>query len=748
MVAISTNRSDLRKARMGTRGAWLIPVALALWGAPAAAEMRPTLNFYGATGLIDMPSGEAQPDGQLSVSTARFGTNSRTTLSFQVTPRLSASFRFASIRDWNKNSACYPTKTCTGQDRFETYYDRSFDLRYQVFRESRYLPSVTIGLQDFAGTGLLSGEYVAATKAVLPNLKVTAGLGWGRLGSYGSIGSPFGARPATVIGFGGDFNAKQWFRGPAAPFGGIEWKAGDAWTLKAEYSSDIYTEEDANRGTFRRKSPFNLGIEYQASENLRVGGYFMSGSEVGIAAHYVINPKLGVARGLNERAPNPIAPRPSRKADPGSWTTDWVTQENAGPILRDNIANRLAADGIVVESFGLTATTAQIRIRNVRYDSGAQAIGRTARAMSQTLPASVEVFEIVPVVNGLAASKVTLRRTDLESLEFSPDAAAQMRDKAAIGDVMAQLPGAEVNPAVYPAFVWSVGPYGRFRLFDQKEPMKLDVGVRAEGRYELRPGLTIEGSVAQKIAGNLNKRPSEIPERMRLQPVRSAVYYYDRDGTTALEKLTVNWNSKLSPSIYSRVSLGYFERMFGGISTEVLWKPAGSRLAFGAEVNYVKQRSPDGGFGFKLPGSMYQTDVNPASGPASYSVVTGNVSAYYELAQGFHVQLDVGRYLAGDVGATLSVNREFANGWKVGAFATKTNVSAKDFGSGSFDKGIRIEVPMTWFGGKPTRQTSRQDIRPFGRDGGARLSVDNRLYGQIREYQAPVLNQQFGRFWK
>jgi hypothetical protein len=145
---------------------------------------------------------------------------------------------------------------------------------------------------------------------------------------------------------------------------------------------------------------------------------------------------------------------------------------------------------------------------------------------------------------------------------------------------------------------------------------------------------------------------------------------------------------------------------------------------------------------------MYATDAGSPGGPSSYRVATGHVSAYYQLAQGLHVQLDVGRYLAGDVGATLSIDREFANGWRIGAFATKTNVSAQDFGAGSFDKGIRIEVPFAWVLGKPTRRTATTVIRPFGRDGGARLEIDGRIYDQIRDYHSPRLDQQWARFWK
>ena len=65
--------------------------------------------------------------------------------------------------------------------------------------------------------------------------------------------------------------------------------------------------------------------------------------------------------------------------------------------------------------------------RNDNYDAAAQAVGRVARAMSQAMPASVEVFELVPVENGLPASKVVIRRSDLEMLEFAPDAGAALR---------------------------------------------------------------------------------------------------------------------------------------------------------------------------------------------------------------------------------------------------------------------------------------------------------------------------------
>ena len=124
------------------------------------------------------------------------------------------------------------------------------------------------------------------------------------------------------------------------------------------------------------------------------------------------------------------------------------------------------------------------------------------------------------------------------------------------------------------------------------------------------------------------------------------------------------------------------------------------------------------------------------------------MSAYYDIGKGYFGQVDVGRYLAGDVGATFTVERQFANGWRVGGFFTLTNVSAEDFGEGSFDKGISVSVPISWLSGRPTRQTVSTTIRPVQRDGGQRLSVSDRLYEQVRQGHLTDLTNDFGRVWE
>ncbi|MCR9124865.1 MAG: YjbH domain-containing protein [Rhodobacteraceae bacterium] len=689
---------------------------------------QPSLNFYGAPGLIDMPSGEAAPDGQFTFSVSNFAGITRTTLSFQATPRISASFRYAGIQDWNSNG-------------FDTYYDRSFDVRFLVLPETRRLPAVTVGLQDFVGTGIYAGEYVAATKTfmnpgigslVLPGrVKVTAGLGWGRLGSSGSIGSPFGAnRPVfDPNSTGGQVSYDQWFRGPAAPFGGIEWQPTDRLGLKLEYSSDAYTAETATRNVFDRRSRINFGAEYEVSRRVRLGGYYLYGAEAGVSLQFQLNPQDPVTP-FAIPGPVPVPVRPDATADPAAWSTAWAGNAAAPAALRDALSRVMAGDGLLIEALRVDAHSAELRYRNARYMSQALGLGRAARAMALVLPASVETFRLVPMRGGLALSEIVIRRSDLEALEFDAEAAAALLAVTGIGDATPDpAADAATDTTLYPEFFWSISPFVAPSYFDPDSPVRADAGVEFAASYRFAPGWIAAGRVRHRLAGNITdatRFSNSVLPRVRTDALR-----YAQATDTSLEELYIARQWKPASDLYARVSFGYLEKMFAGLSTELLWKPASTDFALGVEANYVRQRAYDQRFGLR-----------------DYSVATGHVSAYYDIGQGFHAQLDVGRYLAGDLGATLTVDREFDNGWSVGGFFTLTDVSAAEFGEGSFDKGIRFTIPVNWFLGKPSQQSVSATIRPVQRDGGARLRVPGRLYEQIRDAHRAALEDQWARVWE
>ena len=702
--------------------------AALLAASPGMAEMVVSTDLSGAPGLIDMPSGQSLPDGWLTFNYSVFGPISRRALSFQITPRLSGTFRYVGISDWNNK---YCPKDCSGINSYDTYYDRNFDLRYKIVDEGTYLPSVTIGLQDFVGTGLSMAEYVAATKSFGNRLRVTAGLGFGRLGTYNPIGTLFGKRPKVDFGNGGTVNAAQWFRGKAAPFGGVEYQFADNWTLKAEYSSDAYNAESGNRETFARKSPLNFGIEYQKSANIRLGAYAMYGSEVGINLTIMLNPAQRPQGGVGGVGPIPIKPRQPYAENPAVYTTSWVDAPGNKEVLIAGLNKNLERETIVVESLSVTPHSAEVRFRNDSFDAQAQAIGRVARAMALALPSSVDTFEIVPVYNGLAGAKVTIQRSDLERLEFTADPAGNLRAVTSITAAGPRKPDATANPDQYPRFTWALAPWAQTALFNPDSPLQIIVGANLRARYELAPGMYVTGSVTQSLFGEFLKRPPA--KHPPLQQVRSrSADYYSR-YQTSIASLNLAMYRQLGPELYGRLTVGYLELMFGGVSGEILYQPVGKRWALGADLNYVAQRNTNGGFGFD---------------EFNYRVLTGQVSGYYDFGNGYDVRLDVGRYLAGDVGGTLTLMRNFTNGWKVGAFATITNVSAKDFGEGSFDKGLRLELPLTYFTGKPSRNIRPFVLRPLGRDGGAQLQVNDRLRDTLRGTGEFSLDAQWGRFWK
>ena len=262
-------------------------------------------------------------------------------------------------------------------------------------------------------------------------------------------------------------------------------------------------------------------------------------------------------------------------------------------------------------------------------------------------------------------------------------------------------------------------------------------------RYEIRPGLYLSGTVRQRAFGTSDQEaPSEMnpmeyealgtdENEYGVPRVRSDGRMYSGNHDPVISELTLEWYAKPTATTYSRVTVGLLERAYGGVSAEVLWKPVDSRLALGAEINRVRKRDFNQLFDFR-----------------DYEVTTGHVSAYYDFGSGIWGQLDVGQYLAGDVGATVALNREFENGWRIGAYATKTDMSEEEFGEGSFDKGVTLSIPLNWATGVASKELVEADIRSLSRDGGARVRVDGRLYESIRASQTNKLYDGWGKFWR
>jgi len=687
---------------------------------PAVADDLTTTmtnNFGVPGGLIDMPTAEMAPDGQLSVTVSHFEGYTKNTATFQLLPWLSGSFRYIGVDDLSP--------------LFDVFYDRSFDLRIRLMEETEYLPAVAVGLQDFLGTGVLSSEYIAATKQVGNRLRVTGGIGWGRLGSRNSFGSLGSRSPFnfTGVGTGGDFNFDDWFRGPMAFFGGASYQVTDKISFSAEYSSDNYDLE-RRQGVFNPGTALNFALDYKVNENFNLRLFALNGKEIGANVTVTLNPKEPPVPS-GDPAPLPVAVRDPASIRDLGWTLDPKQSQDAVSSL----ATLLQQERITLEGLRIEERAAHLLILNDVYTSDTQALGRTVRVLTRTMPASIETFHItLSSGQGLPVSTTTFRRSDIERLEHAPAreilARAEFNDSLRFGDVPDRLPG------VHPQFNWRVGPITRTYAFDPDQPFRADVRLQARGDWQLGSGWVLTGAGSVKLFGTIDEATrfsnSVMPR------VRSNSLLYDRVTGPTLDILTLAKYARLGPDFYGRFTAGYLETMYAGVSGEILWKPVDSRLALGAEVNFVRPRDFGQGFGIR-------TRRTPGGVIPEWN---GHVSAYYDLPGDYDAAVHAGRYLAGDWGATLQVARSFANGWQVGAFATKTNVSAETFGEGSFDKGIFVEIPLSWLVGQSTQQSFGQTIRPIQRDGGQRLEVEGRLYETVRKGHRAKVAESWGKFWR
>ena len=677
-----------------------------------------TVSSYGTPGLLETPTAEVFEDGTLAFTGGLVDKTLRTTITFQLLPWMHGSFRYALLEDFNFGGT-------------KTFYDRSFDVHFLLREEGRRAPSVVLGLRDFGGTGIYASEYLVATKSFQERLKITAGIGWGRMAGRGSFGNPLGLffdrfknRPESNVGGIGNtgrLDFGNWFRGDAALFGGLSWRYNDRLTLLAEYSPDLYTQEN-DRNIFEARSPLNFGAQYRFENGAQLTASYLYGSTLGFNYTYFIDPRQSVTPGGQGASPPPLLP--VDQVALASWNLDGDT---GSPAQKQTVLRQqLSQQGLRLVSLEQGSEIVSVGVENATYGQAAQAVGRTARVLANTQGPEVEAFDIALVSNGVPLSSVRINRADLYELEHDPDGAWRSFARAEVSNAVPLFEG-HLTQAAFPDFRYRIGPYLQTSFFDPDAPFRYEVGASLGVDYTFRPGLSFSGAIRQPLVGNLSNITRT--SNSVLPKVRSDWGRYAKESDMRLEHLTAEHIWQPGRDLYARATLGYLETMYGGLSAELLWFPLNSRLAIGGELNYVKQRDFDVLFGFQ-----------------DYSVTTGHVSAYYDLPGDYHAQVDVGRYLAGDYGATLSLDREFNNGFKVGAFFTLTDVGFDAFGEGSFDKGIRLEIPVSWLTGRPTRNKLGQVIRPVLRDGGARLNVRNRLYGFTREARSQQLAKGWGRF--
>ncbi len=269
-----------------------------------------------------------------------------------------------------------------------------------------------------------------------------------------------------------------------------------------------------------------------------------------------------------------------------------------------------------------------------------------------------------------------------------------------------------------------------------------NIGINAGANYWFGDHVELGGSVYFNIYDNYDKFLYEVPpDGTDLKRVRTLVRQYINDNPVRMNNLQMTWMDHLGDNWYSQAYGGYLEMMFGGVGGEVLYRPQGSNWAVGVDANYVVQRDPDSQFGFFTEEVQFDPLTN-RNYRVQTGAITGHATVYYqpqwEWLPNTLFKVSAGQYLTEDKGITVDFSKQFDSGVIAGAFVAKTNLSAEEFGEGSYNKGFYISIPFDIMTVKPSTNRATISWLPLSRDGGQMLNRKYQLYS-VTDARYPVV---------
>lgn len=668
---------------------------------PAAVVTgEPPLIFsdHGDVGLLQTPTARMAPDGGFSIFNNRTHPYRRFGVTAQVMPWLEMGARYVIVDDVD-------TVAGPGFD----YVDKGLDFKIRLLPERPGTPAVAVGVRDFAGTGLFDSEYLVLSKR-LGAFDISWGAASGNLGEGEDFKNPLCSvaerfcRRGGRTGGVGNFEIGRFLSGPTAFFGGVQWTTPlPGLSFLAELDGNDYENEflarRARRGNLlgnlkiNARSRFNFGLNYRLLPflDLKLGVERGDALLFGVVLHENLNtfrmPKLSNDAGMAAFADEPQAP-----VSLDLPRLQYDLYRHAG----------YSTDVVHYDSKGFRIEALQLN----RRDQDAARI-RALRVLNNHLPANYETLSIVEKEAGVPQVKFEIERKDIQAMVAAPEAHTDVAQLLVREPVPANfgLAGEQKLPVgaayynVTPTLMQSLGGIDVLYAYDLRANLNL--------AYQLG-GTRFDTMISSTIDNNYDKFFIP-PATAALPPVRTSIRRYVR-APLRVDAMQLTHFFRLGSEIMGQVYGGQMEFMFGGIGGELLYRPVGQLWGVGLDINRVRQRAPRDPFEF-----------------IDYTVNTGHLTWYQTLDSelGLLAKLSWGHYLGGDRGVTLDVSRRFDSGIVIGALAAKTNVSAKDFGEGSFHKAFYINVPLDLLWVKKSRYREPFNWIPIQRDGGQMV---RRLY--------------------
>lgn len=643
---------------------------------------------HGGVGLIQTPTARMAPAGDLNMNYTDNEEYRLWSVSIQLFDWMESTVRYTDVR----------TRLYSDDPNFsgdQTYKDKGIDVKFRLLQESSYLPQVSLGIRDFGGTGLFESEYLTLSKK-WHNLDFHLGIGWGYLGQGANISNPFCqlrdsfcVRPDGYGGRGGKVDYDQFFKGPASLFGGIEYQT--PWQplrLKLEYEGNNYQQDFA--GSLQQDSNWNIGAVYRWG-NFNFDLNYQRGNTLGFGMHYALN--------LHSVSQHKV--KPVLRPVPELLNRTEIIDRDAMPRAL------LQEAGFALQTAHMTADEFVIYGQQLAYRDHDEATERIGRVLATEAPAHIKRYRIVNYAGNLPAVE-----TVIEAAPFIAAVRYESLHNRVKSTYVRQQPAAQT--LAYKEIPWQSGFFAGSEMFfiqtfgNPEAFYMYQAGVFANAGYRFSPNLMLNSTAKITVLENFDKFNYTVDaEQVSLPRVRTYMREYVTGSVLSMENLYLQWQDQIAPDWFAQAYGGYLETMYGGVGTEVLYRPVDSNIAIGFDLNYVRQRSYDNDFDF-----------------FDYKTFTGHINLYWkpEFLPDSQLTFNIGQFLAKDKGVNVDFAKRFNSGIVVGAYAAFTNVSAEEYGEGSFTKGFYLSIPFDLFSLRPSKGRGRLPWIPIARDGGQPLN--------------------------
>ena len=662
----------------------------------------PTFSNYGTLGYIQNPSARFHQAGTLAFSWSHYDPYLRGSILAYPFDWLEASFQYTDV-----NNVLYSEfDSFSGS---QSYKDKSFDFKVRLLKEREYFPEIALGVRDFGGTGLFASEFLVANKLINNNLDISYGIGWGNLNGN-SIKNPltyisdrFLTREYSEGDEGGEISLDSFFSGSAGYFWSIEYHVPKRKGLKLLFEQDGTNYLTENEVPLVQDSKYNFGIVQNISNKFSVKLFHSRGNTLNFGFSY----HLGLGAGKNPQKKKKIKQpdtENSRAVRNVTGRSDDLLYRGTLKYLRDN--------GIALQQATRKDNSLEVVYSQSAYIDPALSAGRVMKVLDEISPDSISHFKVAEVNGGLGMFSASINRDDYQRYK-NFNKTSPLQDELTIEAFQLEEELYEFKPVTdYPFIFNTLSPELRSQIGGPDGFFFGDFKINFSSEILFQRNLSLTSILSYGLYDNMD--PLKLASDSVLPRVRTDIVQYLRQSRElSITRMQLNYYGQHNKSLYYKFSAGLFESMFGGVGMELLYRPFNEDYGIGLEVWDVKQREYDQLFDFR-----------------DYRTLTGHLTLYYhEPSTNILFKIKGGKYLAKDSGFTFDFSRVFRSGLRIGAFFSLTDISAEEFGEGSFDKGFYFWVPVQLFSENYSKRNWGWGSRPLTRDGAATIIHGHPMWG-------------------